>query len=87
MNSENIDLKDCPFCGMEQNSEDEDTLYPSGTGWKISRGFRHYVSIFDVPKEQWCYQVVCATTYGGCGAEVHGDSVEEAVAKWNRRKE
>jgi hypothetical protein len=78
--------KPCPFCGKKIDINDEDTLYPSGTGWKDSgEGYRHYVSIYDVPKEQWCYKIVCQEHYGGCGAEIHGDSVDETIEKWNRR--
>lgn len=78
--------KPCPFCGKKIDPTDIDTLYPSGTGWETGEGgYRHYVSAREVPKEQWCYKVVCQEHYGGCGAEVHGDSKEEALEKWNRR--
>ena len=83
--------KNCPFCGMKNNL-DIDTLYPSGIGWKeddLGDGttFRHYVSIYseDLPREQWCYKVVCNDSYGGCGATMHGDSIEEVINKWNKR--
>ena len=76
----------CPFCGKKIDPTDIDTLYPSGTGWETGEGgYRHYVSAREVPKDQWCYKVVCQEHYGGCGAEVHGDSKEEALEKWNRR--
>ena len=79
-------MKPCPFCGSKIDAEDLDTLYPSGTGWKDARdGYRHYVSDYDVPKEYWCYTIVCQEHYGGCGAEVHGDSIPEVKEKWNRR--
>lgn len=81
----------CPFCGMKNNL-DIDTLYPSGIGWKeddFGDGtlFRHYVSVHEeeLPRERWCYKVICNENYGGCGAQVHGDSSEEAIEKWNRR--
>ena len=81
--------KDCPFCGRKVNSEDIDTLYPSGTGWidhvDEEYEYRSYVSAYDVPKEQWCYKIICNESYGGCGAEIHGDSAEEAIEKWNKR--
>ena len=82
--------KNCPFCGM-RNNLDIDTLYPSGIGWideeELGQGFRHYVSVHErhLPKEQWCYKVVCNESYGGCGATMHGDSKEEVVEKWNKR--
>ena len=78
-------LKPCPFCGKVPDLEDPDTLYPNGTGWKVTKGFRHYVSFRDVQKEQWCYTLHCVTTSGGCGAEVSGDSAEEAISKWEKR--
>lgn len=75
----------CPFCGKQPELDNPDTLYPSGTGWKLHRGFRAYVGFREVPKEQWCYGMHCCECCGGCGAEIHGDSAAEAVEKWNRR--
>lgn len=80
------EAKPCPFCGYKVNSNDIDTLYPSGTGWKESdEGYRHYVRATEVPKEQWCYKIICNESYGGCGVEMHGDSPEETINKWNKR--
>lgn len=79
------EAKPCPFCGSKIDVTDHDTLYPSGVGWKEDDGLRHYVSLRDVPKEQWCYLIVCQEHYGGCGAEMIGDSIEETITKWNRR--
>lgn len=80
-------MKDCPFCGHHVDLEDPDVLYPNGTGWKIrSDGLRSYHHFREVPPDQWCYSMHCPTTSGGCGAEISGDSKEEAVEKWNRRK-
>lgn len=79
-------MKDCPFCGMPVDLEDPDVLYPNGTGWKIRGDLRSYHHFREVPPEQWCYSMHCTTTSGGCGAEISGDSKEEAVEKWNRRK-
>lgn len=80
-----MNAKDCPFCGMECNL-DNDTLYPNGVGWEIAEGgYRHYVSRNSVPPEQWCYKVICNESYGGCGVEMSGDSREEVVEKWNKR--
>ncbi len=79
------EAKDCPFCGKHMNPSDQDTLYPSAVGWKEEDGFRSYCSIYDVPKEQWCYKIVCQEHYGGCGAEIYGDSIEETLEKWNKR--
>ena len=80
----------CPFCKkpMHDNGElGEDTFYPSGTGWKFNDNLqmRTYHSFRDVPKEQWCWVLRCAINYGGCGAEMHGDTKADTLAKWNKR--
>ena len=81
-----MNLKPCPFCGMEADAEDEDTIYPNGVGWETSPEIhRYYVHRKEVPQEQWCYSVHCVQHYGGCGAEMSGDSIDEAINKWNRR--
>lgn len=85
-----LNAKPCPFCGFEINLDDYDVLYPSGTGWKEEdcgdgTMFRHYVSSCEVPKEQWCYKLICNQSMGGCGAEMHGDSEQETIEKWNQR--
>lgn len=82
-----IEMKACPFCGMAVDLDDEDTLYPSGTGWKFDEelGMRTYHRFSEVPKEQWCYTLHCVVHYGGCGAEMHADSRQEAIDQWNRR--
>lgn len=89
-----IECKPCPFCGMQIDPEDIDTLYPSGTGWidmpfeEVEGGsYRHYVNAFahEVPKDQWCYKIICNESYGGCAAEIHADSKQEAIEKWNKR--
>lgn len=79
--------KPCPFCGKRIEVTDVDTLYPSGIGWTDHHtdGFRSYHKAMEVPKEQWCYKIVCAESHGGCGAEMHGDDKEEAIEKWNQR--
>lgn len=83
-----MEAKACPFCGMKIDVNDPDLVYPSGIGWKDDDidGYRYYVSHREVPKEQWCYNVVCQSHYGGCGASITGDSKEEAIEKWNKRK-
>lgn len=70
---------------MGVDFEDGDTLYPTGTGWLEEDGLRHYVRYTDAPKNQWCWGMHCPEPAGGCGAEVHGDTKDEALAKWNRR--
>lgn len=82
--------KPCPFCGAPVDENDIDTLYPSGSAWVDDdygdgTDFRHYVRATGVPKEQWCYKIICNESYGGCGAEIHGDSIEETIEKWNKR--
>lgn len=80
-----LGLRPCPFCGRAMDVEHPDTLYPNGTGWKQRGDSRSYHNFREVPKEQWCYSVHCDTSSGGCGAEISGDSAEEAVSAWNRR--
>ena len=77
----------CPFCGKAVDLEDNDTLYPSGTGWKFDEELqmRTYHNLRKVPKEQWCWGMHCPEPAGGCGAEIHGDSKQEALAKWSKR--
>lgn len=87
MNSEakGVILLPCPFCGREVDEDLSDTLYPTGIGW-ISTGVHvHYISSIMVPEEQWCWKLVCPESGGGCGAEMHGDSMEEVITKWSRR--
>ena len=86
----NVSPLPCPFCGkpMHDNGDmGEDTLYPTGIGWKFDEeiGMRSYHRSYEVPEDQRCWGLHCATTYGGCGAEMHGDSKEEAIARWNQR--
>ena len=77
----------CPFCGMNADLDGEDTIYPTGTGWRFNEELqiRTYHRALEVPKEQWCWGMHCPETYGGCGARIHGDSKDEALAKWNTR--
>ena len=77
----------CPFCGKPADLEDEDTLYPSGSGWLFDeelqmRTYHRYVL---TPKEQWCYTMHCPVQAGGCGAEMHGDTKADTLDKWNKR--
>ena len=79
--------KPCPFCGMEINPNDPDLVYPSGIAWEDSNeGYRIYHRrCHQYPKENWCYNVVCNESYGGCGCTMSGDSKEEVLDKWNNR--
>jgi hypothetical protein len=78
-------MKDCPFCGKKVDLDDPDTLYPNGIGWKFNEELqcRTYHKFSEVPKEQWCYSLHCSV---GCGVEMHGDTREEAIERWNKRK-
>jgi len=80
-------LLPCPFCGKAADIEDDDTLYPNGGAWKFNDALqmRTYHRHREAPKEQWCWSMHCPEVAGGCGAEVSGDSKDEAIAKWNRR--
>lgn len=83
-------LKGCPFCGMISDTDWDDTRYPS-YGWKDEdicgdgELVRHYVSVFDPDKHGMGYKISCDPGYGGCGAEMRGDSEEEVIAKWEKR--
>jgi len=81
------ELAPCPFCGKKADLEDHDTLYPSGTGWKFDEelGCRTYHRAHDVPVDQWVYSMHCPVQAGGCGAEVQGDTRDEALNSWNKR--
>ena len=79
------ELKPCPFCGKEPDISDGDSLYPTGMGWKDEGEYRSYHKGSEVPKEQWCYAAGCSELSGGCGAEMPGDSRQEAIDKWNAR--
>lgn len=80
-------LKPCPFCGLQSHQDWDDTLYPSGIGWKEDvDSFRHYLGRLKFAQwEGTCYKLTCAETYGGCGASLVADSKEEVIDKWNRR--
>lgn len=78
----------CPFCGKEVDLENPDTLYPSGIYWRWDEDLkmRHYIRFKDKQiGDQPCWQLLCPETAGGCGVEIHGDTKEEVVAKWNKR--
>jgi len=87
MNKEDINLKSCPFCGKVPDMRDGDTIYPSGTFWRSHEEVgRIYVGAnerFDTDNP--CWLIRCPELAGGCDAEIHGDSIEEVAAKWNRR--
>lgn len=80
-------VKPCPFCGMKPDMNDPDTIYPSGTVWREELGFRSYHRFAERKEgDGQCYVMNCCGQAGGCGAEMHGDSKEEVLSKWNRRE-
>lgn len=79
-------MKSCPFCGKEIDINDGDMLYPSGSVWRDDHGFRTYHPLKDRLKtDNYCYALHCEISAGGCGAEMHGDSKQEVIDKWERR--
>ncbi len=83
-------IKPCPFCGMEIDITDEDTMYPDGTYWydnpDLGRVYVNRDQLVLVPFQFGrCWGIHCQPIYGGCGASMTGDSEEEVIAKWQRR--
>ena len=81
--SEREALKPCPFCDKAVDLGDPDTLYPT-MAWRKDDDICHYVRI-DEPHHGLVWTMHCSEQAGGCGAEISGDSREEAIAAWNRR--
>lgn len=80
-----LKAKPCPFCGFKVDPEDLDTLYPSGA-WRDEPGLgRVYLKGTNPTADGKVYKLSCNTIYGGCGAEMHGDSIDEVLTKWNTR--
>ena len=79
-------LKPCPFCGKGPDMHDGDTLYPSGVFWRDTEHGRSYVGVKErLDTDNVCWLIRCPEVSGGCDAEMHGDSAEDVVSKWNRR--
>jgi hypothetical protein len=81
------DPRPCPFCGRLVDLEDPDTLYPSGYVWRPGEdGLKEYHRFAERREnDYWCYDMHCPVSSGGCGAEIGGNSREEALAAWNTR--
>ena len=77
-------LKPCPFCGSEIDPTDPDVLYPSGVWWRYHGEYRQYVGNKDSQEgDNPCFNIVCP---GRCGCVMTGDSRQETIDKWNKRK-
>ena len=75
----------CPFCGMELDLEDSDTMHITGA-WKTVHGkYRAYLRPNDPTAEGYVYGIHCNVIYGGCGASIDADGVDEVVTAWNKR--
>lgn len=88
MNS--IQLNDCPFCGFVFPDDPDDLLdvvYRTGTVWRKAKYGRTYHASADFPGavDGYCWKVLCNESMGGCGVEMHGDSQQEVIDKWNTR--
>lgn len=84
----NCELLQCPFCGKKPDVSNPDTLYPTGIVWVDKKdvgrvyGTRNQL---DYTHGGQCWSINCVTSSGGCGVEMHGDSKEEAINKWQTR--
>lgn len=78
----------CPFCGKAPDPTDRSTLHPTGIYWMDDAevGCRTYHSHQERRENDGkCWSFNCLIESGGCGAEIHGDTEESAIAAWNRR--
>ena len=90
--TQNSELLKCPFCGSMLDQHDSDTLHRSGIVWRdVMVGddlirqykFRSPALPWEPQGETW--ELHCNVIYGGCSAQLSGDSREEVIAKWQRR--
>lgn len=71
--TEKLKLLPCPFCKLDLQEVCDDVGIEDilyGSGYDHD-GMR--------------YHIVCNECYGGCGAEMFGDTPEECIEKWNKR--
>lgn len=89
MKKEDIKLKPCPFCGMTPNMklDADDILHPSGIHWRdTGAGYYEYSKRSEAKEGSHpCWEVNCLEIAGGCGANIIGHSMNDAVDKWNSR--
>lgn len=87
-------VKNCPFCGFEIDLGDRDMLVPTSFWTRNANGKKVYLGQGPRAREdaaahpndlQRVWEIRCAEPNGGCGATIAGDSIDEAVAAWNRR--
>lgn len=76
MNTTNIKLLPCPFCGFIPDRNDADCIYPAS---KPEYDSQHDRLIYKI------WQIVCYETGGGCSATILGDSPDDVINKWNTR--
>lgn len=78
----------CPFCGKKVDPSDSDTLYPTGTVYRDIDGIRRYFKWKDrLPTDGIVWGMNCPESSGGCGVELHADTRQKALDKWNQRTE
>lgn len=67
--------------------EDGDTMHPSGIFHRPNKDYgKVYVGHKDkLETDHSCWLITCPEMSGGCGAEMHGDSIKEVIEKWNNR--
>jgi len=86
--SQNTKLLPCPFCGYKPPEDLSDTLYPSGSyrRWMPDIGSHGYIGHRNrEPGDEPCWAMHCTESMGGCGAQINGDTMDEAINKWNTR--
>jgi hypothetical protein len=72
---------------MKPDLNDEDCCYPTGTYWRDHpEGFRYYFGHNERQTgDGMMWLLHCTSNAGGCDAEVHGHTRQEAIDKWNKR--
>ncbi len=63
-------IKPCPFCNKFLDATEGDVLH----------------STPPISGDRRVWTLNCPTSIGGCGASILGDTRDDVVSKWNRRK-